>query len=197
MPAWVTIRDRAEGSLSVATAGAHPSGEPLRNYDLCIAEGSYGVLAREQVGGGLLPDNCLQRHMNTDGSFCIGYGAPREVVDLAGGERWWSLLLGYLQCQDIAQLTRRWPPNRGLSHGDAAALQLEAESLANKLGLLTQYREAVEYGISWPPDNIPESPELNELLELESRRRKEDHDFLRYVYYPCCRTMDGCPIASR
>jgi len=196
-PEWVTIETNSGCAMTVTTAGVHTSGEPLRRYRLLIQEEEWvrGILARE-VEARLLPRNCIQRHMNTDGSFCIGFEAPRLVVDEAGGNRWWSLLLGYLRCQDVATTTRRWPPNRGLSHGEAASAQIEAEVLADELGLLVQYREHVEYGTDWPPTDVLPSEKLSKLLELEEKRQRLDHDFLHFIDYSCCGTMDDCPIAE-
>ena len=194
-PHWISINSRSDSNISLLTAGKHLSGEPLRQYHLSVAFG-WGslVLAREVAERRLLPANCMQRHMNTDGSFCIGHEAPSLVVDHVTAEQWWNLLLGYLRCQDIAEITKRWPPNRGLSHGDAAKIQLEAEALADKLGVLVQYRETIEYGAPWPPMDMPESDDLTKLLELEKIRQQLDMGFVRYVDYPCCGTMSGCPI---
>lgn len=197
-PEWVSVTSKSNSAFSIITAGKHPSGEPLRQYCLSVAIGwRDAVLAREVGGKTLLPSNCTQRHMNTDGSFCIGHGAPWLVVDQSTAAQWWGLMLGYLQCQDIAAVTRKWPPNRGLSHGDAAAIQLEAEAIADRLGVLVQYREAIEYGAPWPPTEIPTSDEFEELMFLERLRRQTDQDFMKYINYPCCGTMDDCPIAVR
>lgn len=198
-PPWVTITGASENKILIVTSGHHPSGEPLRHYQLSVAVEprlNNGLLAREIDGMRLLPSNCMQRHMNTDGSFCIGLGAPWLVVDQASAERWWSQLLGYLRCQDIADITRNWPPNRGLSHGEAGDIQLKAEVLAEKLGLLVQYREAVEYGAEWPPMGVDDSEDYLELLELERRRVRLDQEFKVYIDYPCCNTMDKCPISK-
>lgn len=199
LPTWVTLVGRSDRQLLIETAGTHRSGQPLRQYRISIAAESDwagGVMAREADESRLLPTNCMQRHMNTDGSFCIGHGAPWQIVDSTTASHWWTLLLGYLQCQDIANVTRRWPPNRGLSHGDAAAVQLKAEALAAELGLLVKYREAIEYGAPWPPADVPDSDGLQELLRLERERRRIDRDFRRHINYPCCATMDDCPIAQ-
>lgn len=197
VPPWVSVVYRSDWFLRVIAQGKHKSGEPLREYHIDINGGRSHLFARETLGRSILPENCIQRHMNTDGSFCIGYEAPSSVTDLPSAQRWWELLLGYLRCQDIADLTRRWPPNRGLSHGDAAAIQLKAEVIADQLGLLVQYRESVEYGRPWPPSEQPDSAEFLELVELETRRRQTDRDFLAYVHYRCCGTMEDCPIAGR
>jgi hypothetical protein len=83
-----------------------------------------------------------------------------------------------------------------LSHGDAADIQLKAEALANELGVLVAYREAVEYGAPWPPLTDSDSEKFRELIELENLRQKVDRDFRKYVDYSCCNTMEDCPIAK-
>lgn len=182
----------------VIARGTHKSGAPLRVYRLLLQGVEAAVWVREIGPPKHLPKNCVQRHMNTDGSFCIGLGAPWIVKDEDGAHRWWHWLLGYLRCQDIASVARRWPPNRGLSHGDAAELQLQAEELAAAVGVLSQYREHLEYGAPWPPADAPAGAQMDELLRVEDRRRVADEEFVRlYVRYSCCGTMDDCPIANR
>ncbi|WP_338720345.1 E2 domain-containing protein [Devosia sp. XK-2] len=197
VPNWATINRLSQSSLEISTAGKHLSGQPLRQYQVSIEVNKgwhNGVFAREHYAQRLLPDNCLMRHMNTDGTFCIGLDAPWSVTNSQSAGKWWELLLGYLRCQDVAHLARRWPPNRGLSHGDAAEIQLEAEAVAERLGLLVEYREHVEHGAPWPPARMDQSPELFELLQLEKRRREADERFGACIAYTCCQTMDGCPL---
>lgn len=197
IPHWARVAEMQPGTVSVITEAEHPSGQPLRTYKLAITEIGSRLDVRESKEDKILPCLCLQRHFNLDGSFCIGLGAPSSVKDHESAAKWWQRLLGYLQCQDIAHLTRRWPPNRGLSHGTAADYQIEAEKIASKIGLLVSYREFVEYGEKWPPEDIEMTDNFVQLLELESKRSQAEISFLDWVNFDCCDSMDNCPIATR
>jgi hypothetical protein len=93
----------------------------------------------------MLPAFCPERHINEDGSFCLGFRAGRKVHDIASAENWWKKLHVFLLCQETAEETGVWPKALQISHGEAGELELEAEEVAESLGLLDAYREAVRY----------------------------------------------------
>lgn len=84
-----------------------------------------------------LPAFCPDRHINSDGSFCLGWGAedPRVVTDMESARIWWATLVRFLQRQHVATQRRQWPGNgHDRAHGDAALDQATAERCADMLG---------------------------------------------------------------
>lgn len=88
------------------------------------------VEVKEHSRNRRLPTACPERHINRDGTFCLGYGptfrpAPRTVEEAA---EWWGLLTDFLQMQNKAAESGRWP-RKSWYHGHAADFQLEFEKL--------------------------------------------------------------------
>lgn len=92
-----------------------------------------GTVAREV--GGVLPAFCPQRHINRDGSFCLGWGgdAAPDVVDGDSAEAWWGHVLAFLRLQMRAARARMWTGPEW-AHGSAAKYQMAAEQAAKTLG---------------------------------------------------------------
>jgi hypothetical protein len=120
-------------------------GEPTRRYRLVIAPEAYVPEVAEQPYHRQLPIFCPERHLNDDGSFCLGLRRNCEVRDEASATSWWEKLSLYLLCQETAHDTGIWPEYAQLSHGKAGEIQQEAENVASELGLLTEYKLAVRY----------------------------------------------------
>jgi hypothetical protein len=139
IPAWAVVVTRSIDSIEIDVSASHESGQPLRPYRLLLRQSGGRTTVQENGIPPLLPKFCLQRHTNGDETFCIGYEAEYSINGEEAASKWWRLLLSYLRCQEIAHLSRRWPPNKGLSHGEAAAIQLEAEAKAHTVGLLAAY----------------------------------------------------------
>jgi hypothetical protein len=121
-----------DGEAAVFDVPAHaPSGR--RQVFRIRASGDKSPAARE--AGGLLPTFCPQRHINHDGSFCLGWGqdAAPNVVNADSAEAWWGHVLAFLRLQMRAARARRWTGPEW-AHGSAAAHQLTAELAAEKLG---------------------------------------------------------------
>ncbi len=98
---------------------------------------------REHSGPSLLPAFCPQRHLNPDGTFCLGLNAGNAVTDFETRRKWWNKLHVFLTCQDTASETRTWPTSIEISHGAAGVTEVQSEEIAEKLGLLEEYQEAV------------------------------------------------------
>lgn len=133
---WVVEQDRVRFELSVAL----PSGERIP-FKLEAWPGIANHVFVKEVMPERLPSFCPERHINSDGSFCIHWigGDPRPVVDAASARVWWGSLWDYLTRQVTAAKLRRWPgPVR--AHGSAAEHQDRAEACAQTLGdpLLSQ-----------------------------------------------------------
>lgn len=79
-----------------------------------------------------LPAFCPERHINSDGTFCLYYaGTTRlNVVDEASARAWLETVYKYLKLQERARVQRRWPNNDVWAHGDAAYHQQRAQDAA-------------------------------------------------------------------
>lgn len=131
-------------------------GAPLSNVvELRIWGDNQNVKVSEREIGTHYPNSCPERHINPTGTFCLGLNAGDNVKSDAHAEKWWNDLSEYLGCQDYASNHRRWPPNKGLSHGDAAKAQLIAERVAKELDWLQDYRDAVDFGVGWLAGPLP------------------------------------------
>lgn len=85
--------------------------------------------------------------MNSDGTFCLGFKAGDTVVDPSKASAWWIKLAVFLTCQDTAFESRIWPSEIEVSHGRAGEIEVEAENVAEQLGLLEEYQLAVRENI--------------------------------------------------
>jgi hypothetical protein len=92
-----------------------------------------------------LPPFCPQRHINEDGSFCLGFRAG-TILGEEGWAKWWDKLQVFLLCQEVASTTGEWPEGMQISHGTAGEIELRAEEVADSLGLRDIYENAVRNG---------------------------------------------------
>lgn len=120
------------------------SGRPTRLYTLVIAVTTSGLIRVEEAPSHpLLPKFCPQRHMNPDGTFCLGLNAGIAIIDAIRAKAWWKKLGVFLTCQDTAFETGSWPPLIEISHGTAGEIEIQAENIAEGLGLLKEFQLAV------------------------------------------------------
>lgn len=101
-----------------------------------VAEADGEMVHAREAAPVRLPAFCPERHINDDGSFCLGW---QEVDDLGvrDGETahaWWARLVRFLSLQERAAHRRRWPDDRAWPHGGAARHQHRAEGAATRLG---------------------------------------------------------------
>jgi hypothetical protein len=122
-------RDADVATFDVPAAG--PSGR-TRVFRITVS-GAAASSAREVADA--LPDFCPERHINRDGSFCLGWGhdAAPQVMDAESAEAWWGLVLEFLRLQMRAERARRWTGPQW-AHGSAAVHQAAAEKGAAALG---------------------------------------------------------------
>jgi hypothetical protein len=122
------------------------SGRRTRNYDLNVQEVAGHIEVREIGSPKLLPSHCPERHINRDGTFCLGLRAYERVCDIAAARTWWDKLQVFLTCQETAHETGDWPKYAELSHGLAGDYQQIAEKLAAELGMQNEYKCALHTG---------------------------------------------------
>ena len=142
-PAWAPISQCTQGLLSVNAAPLRASGKPTRVFFVDITCVASQIEVREGVKDKSLPLFCPERHINSDGSFCLGLNAGQGIDTVEAGALWWDRLELFLLCQETAYETRQWPVYAQMSHGDAGAIEARAEEIARELGRDTQYYQAV------------------------------------------------------
>lgn len=200
-----------DGIALVDAAPPFASGRIGNIYRLKIMVGAV-FRVWECVPGTLIPSFCPERHVNGDESFCLGL--ERFEYTVGGLDDFWGKLRSYLLCQQFADVHGRWPTGRGLSHGDAAYDQIEAETYAKAAGLERCYRRAIEFGIGRlagdlsalserlnadAAANRPRRNALRKLVSAEIKRRVKDAEFLgwsRMTRNLCCDTMRECPMRT-
>lgn len=84
----------------------------------------------------VLPSGCPQRHINYDGTFCLGWSGVQDlkVLDYDSAFEWWKLIFAFLIKQRRATKTRRWPGDEWAHGHPAAASQSIVEEAAKILG---------------------------------------------------------------
>ena len=164
-PAWVTEIHGSKRELRVTARPPRASGTPGEVTELRIWRRDETLSVSEAMVGSRFPKACPERHINFGGSFCLGLDAGQNLSSNNAAREWWDKLASFLDCQAFAAKHRRWPPEKGLSHGNAAHYQLAAERAADQLGLLQQYRDAVDHETGWLADPLPRvTRELDRLI---------------------------------
>ncbi len=119
-----------------------------------IASSSEATVKAKEKSPVRLPSFCPERHINSDGSFCLYWeGDGRlEVTDEPSAIVWWETLYQFLRHQERAAKLRHWPTAEGRAHGDAARFQKRAIAAAESLG--SEFLEALLLGRlqvrAWP-----------------------------------------------
>ena len=155
-PQWASTTAIDDARLRADVSPPRLSGAPGDRFDLVIDTCSPEATVSEAVIGTRLPPTCPERHINYDGSFCLGLRRS-PVTSREQGEAFWQTLRGYLLAQQFAERHGRWPAGRGLSHGiEAADSQIAAEQAAACCGLSPDYAAALDYGVGWLAARLPE-----------------------------------------
>lgn len=155
MPSWFALTtetgDAVEGRAEVRAASG--PGKTVASLRIWVAVNEVEVA--EAKPGSEFPADCPERHINSDGSFCLGYGAGEAVYDLDDAIVWWGLLEEFLRLQRVAARTRRWPARKAIAHGPAGPHQVRALEAARELGLEEDYYEMLEGEPKWFSGRFP------------------------------------------
>jgi len=155
IPPWfaptVIGEDRIEGNAVVPAA----IGVGRTVADLRIKMDAGGVDVAEAIPGTVFPADCPERHINSDGSFCVGFGAGDAILTRDDAIVWWGLVEEYLRLQRVAARTRRWPARKAIAHGKAGPHQILAIEAARELGLENDYYEMLEGEPKWFSSAFP------------------------------------------
>lgn len=146
-PDWVEILSRKKRLLKTKMRSQKDSGAPGEVYFVSIENiDADCVKAYETPANRRLPECCVERHINRGSSFCLYLNSTRPIASIPNATAWWVALGKYLSHQDFASKHGRWPRDQGLSHGDAADIQIEMEELAEPLGWKTEVLDSIFRG---------------------------------------------------
>lgn len=150
-PTWAEIRKQSKHKLRILVAPPQADGTPAkRSFDLQVEQaGDDQTLVRETARERKLPQCCVERHINEDGTFCLYLDSTKPITDGKEATEWWRGLQAFLSHQDFAEKRRFWPPN-ALSHGEAAAdTQLKMEKISEPCGWNQEVLDGVFLDKGW------------------------------------------------
>lgn len=155
MPGWFApVSTGGQAILGHAVVPAD-NGVGATVADLRI-EAINGVMEiAETTPGTTFPADCPERHINDDGSFCVGYGAGTSILSHEDAVVWWGLVEEYLRLQRVAARTRMWPARKAISHGRAGQHHVRALEAARALGLEEDFYEMLEGEPKWFSGSFP------------------------------------------
>lgn len=172
VPNWVKEAKAKLAGLDIKACPQADSGLVGREYHLRIkTNGLQNIDVSEGRESKLLPKCCVERHINPGATFCLHYNSSKPLHTREEAKRWWQSLNSYLLHQDFAHRRRFWPLKAGLSHGDAALVQLEMERLAEPYGWKEGILASIFAGKGWLAGELP--------------RRRKDAESLVNVRSPC------------
>jgi hypothetical protein len=168
MPDWVqfsSIDEKAE-MLHVVASPLLGGGVIGESYPIVIKDASGNVKVSEVSPGTKLPSACPERHINSDGTFCIGLNAGKNITTAVEAESWWDALASFFRCQNFAAKRGYWPREHWLSHGDAAEDHLAMEKIAEGLGdeWEKEIKLALEYREGWLGGELPRHRKNSDML---------------------------------
>lgn len=154
-PAWADIFERQQKKLRVSAVALLPSGLAGRTYQLFVnLQGDGGVAVFEELDGHL-PRCCVERHINSDASFCLHFNSTEPIQSAEMARTWWRSLGSFLNNQDYASRRRKWPMLAQLSHGEAARTQEKMEQLVESLGWEVEIAAAIFRQRGWLGGRLP------------------------------------------
>ena len=156
LPNWTTVAKRSRERLHLTACAPLPSGALGRTYELVIESiDANKAVVSENRAHAQLPRCCLERHINSDSTFCLHFDSTKPIEDSDVAIRWWNSLGDYLKHQDYSSRRRKWPMHAQLSHGDAALAQIRMEELATPLGWNDEVIASIFRGTGWLAGKLP------------------------------------------
>lgn len=155
-PSWVNSEIIGPGIVRLCTQPPRPSGLLGPMYNLVLRMDNDGeIVVAEAKLGEALPVCCPERHINPDGSFCVHLNSTAQIKNAETARLWWGSLRAFLLDQEYAARHRSWPLHSQLSHGDAAAIQLEMEAIAEPLGWVEEVHLGIFRREGWLGSALP------------------------------------------
>lgn len=153
-PAGAEFRPIHGREAQVDIVAIRTSNALTKVLELTVVHIGDEIKVSERSIGSALPACCPERHINPDGTFCIGLRAGEGITDETA-PAWWKKLHAFALWQETAAETGFWPAEAQLSHGEAGEVELLAEKAAEDLNLLTVYREAVAFDTGLIASAVP------------------------------------------
>lgn len=147
LPKWASVTE-ARTHLDVSISSL-PSGKPVGAVALIIRSVAGQIRVSERSAGRRWPTGCPERHINYDGTFCVGEGPINSPQIADDAQIWWEALGNFLAGQRFADRRHEWPYPRSLHHGDASKHQVELERLAKGTEFEADVLRALELRTGW------------------------------------------------
>ncbi len=155
-PNWATVDTSRSDFARISASPPLEGGKPQTTFRLELRiSASGGIKAFEQSDCRQWPGFCLERHINSDGSFCVFYRSENRIEDDEQATLWWSHLCSYINNQVFADRFKVWPQGAGLSHGEAAVEQVAMEMLAEPLGWKEELWQGMFRRSGWLAEKLP------------------------------------------
>lgn len=149
VPNWFSVTKRLAHSVEGECLVIDNAAIADVTYAITVEEIGGAVYPRETAPGTLLPAACFNRHIMSEGHFCLGLGYGTIVRDRDTARLWWESLSEFLRIQGVAASSRRWPRHIELDHGRAGEYHRRALESAGKLGCSEEYELALLGQPSW------------------------------------------------
>ena len=135
---------------------------------MSIIERDNQIAVLERKPGTRFPACCPERHINPDGTFCLGLNVSLAEVTAAAIEDWWMLLEEFVYVQLIVDQTGRWPSHKMLSHGAAGDTHAKALVVASRLGIESDYEECLSGREGWLSELVTDYLKNEEICTRKS-----------------------------
>lgn len=182
-PDWVQAEAHGDRLVIVASV-TRPSGQKSSAVSLCVWSAADRLYVCENEPR-RWPKGCPERHINQDGTFCLGLGDTLSPSNLEQADHWWGWLRKFILGQLVAEKRGVWPQSRALHHGDAALFQKRMEEIAAGTRFELDVQKALELDTGWLTGPLP---------KLNRRKRR-----FRNFRAPCprgCRRGDQPALIS-
>lgn len=132
----ITIQSHEDTTLYVLLNLQRVDGK-IVPYQLKINATQGAKVVVSEVTTQLLPVCCPERHINSDGTFCLYWEDDIDlgITTIDKATLWWQTLISFLLKQERAKKKREWPDKDAWAHGSAAEFQRSALSALDQIGV--------------------------------------------------------------
>lgn len=132
----ITIQSHEDTTLYVLLNLQRVDGK-IVPYQLKINATQGAKVVVSEVTPQLLPVCCPERHINSDGTFCLYWEDDIDlgITTIDKATLWWQTLISFLLKQERAKKKREWPDKDAWAHGSAAEFQRSALSALDQIGV--------------------------------------------------------------
>ncbi len=103
VPEWVEVESRKSKKAVIRATCVRDSGALGDVYSLAVEQlTSDRIKIYETKAEQKLPKCCVERHINSDSSFCLHLDSSKPVGSPKAARDWWNSLARYLSNQEYA-----------------------------------------------------------------------------------------------